>query len=359
MTTTQRGVTHNGEAPAGESEAPARERAARLLGLQVQFVIAEMTGDRLAEVIARDTHDVLAICDRIAVAEAVPPETVKALARRYVETVGGSPVVESLAIGIADAVYELAAADEYELSAVIAREHAETLVAKILSMRETRDLVLDRLTTSPVVATVASWFVNKIVTDFLQANAERAERIPGVGSLLGAGRRAAGVVRGQTELRLGDVLGDIAGHGAQFATRRLVHAIRETMDEAPLHDAVMEVWDYQAGQSMSSLREYLSARDLREIVAIIHGIWLHLRGTDYFLAALDAGIDAVFDGYGQHTVGELLAELGLDEAGIVADVSLLVPPAIDAVKGTGLLEEFVSRRLAPFWMSPEVLALIG
>jgi hypothetical protein len=337
----------------------ARELAEQLLDAQVEFVVGELTGDRLLEVIARDVKDVLAVADRIVVEDAVSRADVKTIARRYVGVVGESALIELMAVGIADAVYTLAAADDHELGAVIARDDVEALVAKVLGMRPMRDRALQRLTESQVVAIVASWFVNKIITDFVQANADRVERVPGVGQLFGAGRRAAEAVRGQADRRLGDVLGDIAGQGAQYALRRLTRAIRETMEEAPVHAAAMEIWDLHAGETMSDLRAYLTEDDLRDIVTIIHHIWLTLRNTEYFLAALDAGIDVFFDNYGSFTVGALLAELAIESDPLTVDVQLVVPPAIEAIKGTGLLEELVRARLAPFWESEAVLARLG
>ncbi len=340
-------------------KASREELAEQLLAAQVEFVLSEMSGDRLLEVVVRDVRDILAIADGIIVAEAVPRATAKTIAHRYVDLVGDSAPIELLAAEIADAVYTLAAADEHRLGEVIGRDQAEALIRKILSMRAMRDRALERLAESPVVATVASWFVNKIVSDFMQANAQLAERLPGVGTMLGAGRRAAGIVRGQADRHLGDVLGDLAGQGAQFAWRRLSNAIRDTMDRAPLHEAAMEIWDLHAAEPISDLRQYLSGADLRDIVAIIHQIWLTLRDTDYFYAALDAGLDAFFDRYGEYTVGQLLSELGVDRDQLTVDAELVMPPIIEAVKGTGLLDEFVRARLAPFWHSAPALSLLG
>jgi hypothetical protein len=94
-------------------------------------------------------------------------------------------------------------------------------------------------------------------------------------------------------------------------------------------------------------------------VSIIHEIWLTLRDTEYFVAAVDAGIDVFFDNYGSFTVGGLLTELGVERDQLVADAQLLVPPAIEAIKGTGLLERMVRARLEPFWKSEAVLALLA
>ncbi|MGH2952162.1 MAG: hypothetical protein ACRDKX_08970 [Solirubrobacterales bacterium] len=318
-----------------------------------------MTGDRLTEVIARDVADILELADKIVVSDAVSREDLKATAHAYVGMVGDSPLIQLMATQIADAVYDLAAADQAELGEVIARRHVEALVEKVLGMRRMRDRALERVAESPVVATVASWFVNKIVTDFLEANAERAGRVPGVGRVVGAGRRAAGMVRGQADRHLGDVLGDVAGRGAQFALGRLSNAIRETAEEAPLQDAAMEIWDLHTDEPVSNLREYLTREDLRDLVSIVHEIWLTLRDTEYFAAAVDAGIDVFFDNYGSLTVGELLTELGVDRDQLAADAQLLAAPAVEAIKRTGRLEALVRTRLEPFWRSEDALGALS
>lgn len=313
--------------------------ADRLLDAQVEWVMAELEGERLRENVERDLQDILGVLDEPVVAEAVSRETVKAIAHTWVTMIGDSPVIEEMAEGIADAVYALADADEHKLGEVIAREHVDDLVRRVLAMRTLRDQLLALLMESPVVATVASGLVTRIVAD----------RLPGGvgGGVVGVGRRAAAL------------LGDAAGRSAQFALRRLSAAIVETMDQAPLHEAVMEVWTIQADEPMSNLREYLSQDELRELVSIIHEIWLTLRDTEYFTAAVDAGIDVFFDRYGAMTVGALLSELGVDREQLAADAQLLVPPIVDAVRETGMLEPIVRDRLAPFWESEAVAALLA
>ena len=336
-----------------------QQLASRLLDAQVRFVLDELTGDRLTEVIARDVPDILGVLDRIVVNDAVDRDAAKATVREYVGMVGDSEPIQVLATGLAEAVYTLAAADDSHLGEVIGREHVEALVAKVLGMEQLHDRALERLGESPLVATVASWFVNKIVTDFMRSNAEIAGKVPGVGMMLAAGRKTTERVRKEADRHLGDVLGDAAGKGAQFALRRLSKAIRETMKEAPLDAAVLEFWDLHADEPVSSLRQYLTQQDLADLVAIIHEMWLTLRDTDYFAAAVDAGLDVFFDEYGAHTVGALLDELGVDRAHLEADAQLLVPQALAALRETGLLEELVRARLEPFWTSEETLALLA
>ena len=142
----------------------------------MEYLLGELSGERLAETVSRDVDDALKIAEKLTVAEVLDRDRAKAVARKYVALAGDSAVIELLAKELAQAVYQLAAADDHKLGEVIGREHVEALVDKVLSMHTLRDRLLERLADSPVVASVASWFVNKIVTDFLQHNQEIAER---------------------------------------------------------------------------------------------------------------------------------------------------------------------------------------
>lgn len=194
-----------------------RALADRLLDAQVRFVLAELSGDRLAEVVARDVDDLLAVAARTTPAELADPEDVKRTARLLVERAGGSELVAPLVTGIAAAVYDLTANDEHRLGDVVDRDQVRALVRTVLGMRSLHEELLTRLGESPVVATVASWFVSKLVSDVMQQNRELAERLPGMSSLLSVGERAANRVRGATSRHLDQFLGDMAGKGAQLA----------------------------------------------------------------------------------------------------------------------------------------------
>ncbi|HEV7206473.1 MAG TPA: hypothetical protein VGN18_17845 [Jatrophihabitans sp.] len=333
--------------------------ARRLLDAQVEFVLAELTGDRLRENIARDVDDVLAVASALVVAEVVDAEQVKATARRLVDRIGGSPMVEDLVGAVSDALYDLTASEQYDLGAVIAREPVEALVAKVLSMHTLHDRALERLTESPLVATVASKFVTKIVSDFMQQNRARAEKLPGMSSLLSLGAGAASKVKGATDKHLDQFLGDAVGKGAQYGLRRTNNAIRELIRDAPLQAAAMEVWDLHADEPISGLREYLSQQDLRELAVLVHEIVVTALATEYTGHLIDECIDVFFARYGDRDVASLLPELGLTRDDLVEDLRTFAPPIIEAAKADGVLAGHIRARLAPFFSSPEVAAILS
>ncbi|MGW4246509.1 hypothetical protein, partial [Nocardia sp. NPDC004722] len=250
-----------------------REIAEKLLDLQVDFIIAEVSGDRFAEVIARDVKDVVGVADTIIFRDVVEIDQAKQTVANVINLIGGSPVLGDMVPALAGHLYDdIAGNNDYTLGDVVDREPVEQLLEKIFGMHQAQERILERLTESPLIATVAAKFVDKLVDDFMETNKQIAGKIPGVGSLVSMGTNAAKSARKAAEKAGGSFIGEMAGKGAQFALKRTNNAIREMLRDAPVHDAAMEFWDLHAGEPVSGLKEYLSQQDLIDLAVIIHRI---------------------------------------------------------------------------------------
>jgi hypothetical protein len=327
--------------------------ADQLLDAQVQFVIGELTGKRLAKVVARDVDDVLALAGKLILADLVDPEQVKAAGRRLIEKVGGSPIVEDLVTALSDAIYDLSASEQYNLGDVVGRDPVEALVAKVLSMQTLHERALDRMAESPLVAVIASRFVSKIVSDFVQQNRQVAERLPGAKSLFSLGASAASKVRNAP------IIGEAADRGTQMAIRRTNNAMRDLIRDAPLQGAAMELWDLHADEPVADLRLYLSQQELREIAVLVHEIVTSARDSAYAGALVDECVDVFFERYGSRDVASLLPELGITRDDLVDELQRFLPPIIEAAKQDGRLDALIRDRLTPFFTSKKVLAILG
>ncbi|MFD8250720.1 hypothetical protein [Nocardia sp. NPDC059691] len=334
-----------------------REIAERLLEAQVAFLLAEVTGERFAEVVARDTEAVLGVADTLVFRDVVEIDQAKQTVRTVVELIGGSPVLADMVGVFADSIYDhIAANHDYTLGEVVEREPVEALLEKIFGMHQAQERILDRLTESPLVATVASKFVDKLINDFVQANRERAEKIPGVSSLMSLGQSAANRAKKAAD---GTFVGDLAGKGALFALKRTNNAIREMLRDAPVHAAAMEFWDLHADEPVSGLREYLSRKDLNELVLLCYEIAVTTREKEYFGLLLDECVEVFFTKYGDYTLAAMLPELGLTGDDIVQEILRYGPAVIEGAKREGVLAGLIRERLAPFYTSDEVLAILS
>jgi hypothetical protein len=335
-----------------------RTLADQLLDAQVRFVLDQLTGDRLAETIARDVDDFLAIAANLRLDALVDAGEVKRVVRRLLATVPPSTAASTLVAAGADVVYA-GPAEPFTLSELIAGDHVEVLVDELLAMSPLVERALDEITDSPLVATIASRFVGRIVGDVLQANRSVAEKIPGVGSLMSLGTNAATRVMGAADKQLEQLLGDTAGKGAAFAMRRLNKIVVDTLNDPMLRDAVLQVWEQQSGRPLGDLSRYAGQEDVQRLAGLLQEIVVAGATTEPVGNLVDSMIDTFFVQYGEHPVTTLLEELEVSRDDLVADIQAFAPAVVAGALEEGRLEKLVRDRLEPFFHSPAVTALLG
>ncbi|HET7689221.1 MAG TPA: hypothetical protein VFK41_02500 [Nocardioidaceae bacterium] len=332
--------------------------AARLTDAAVAYVLDELTGTRLDEVIARDLDDVLAVAEHLPLTTLVDAGEVKRVARKLLATIPASTAASTLVEAGADVVYD-GPADAFTASDLVAQDHVEQIVDEVLALAPLVERMLDELTESPLVASLASRFVGRIVNDVLSANKAVAEKIPGLGGLMSLGAGAAGKVMGATEKQFEQLLGDTAGKGAVFAMRRLNKIVVDTLKDPMLRDAVLQVWEQQSGREVGDISDIASPEDVRRVAALLQEIVIAGAPTEPVGSLVDALIDAFFTAYGEYPVTTLLDELDIDRADLLADLRSFIPPVVEAARADGRLEQLVRDRVEPFFASDAVATILA
>lgn len=332
--------------------------AGRLLDAQVAWLTGLLTGPGVAGVIAADVDDLLLAGSKIPLDSLVRAEDVKPVVHHLLVTVPPSSAASTLFQLSADLTYA-GPAEDFTLADLVDREHVASLTDEVLGMTDLAERFLDRLTQSPLVATLASRFVGRIINDMVQANRAAAEKIPGVGSLVSFGANAAGKVIGAADKQIEQMLGDAAGKGAVFAMRRLNKVVLDTLEDPTVREAVLEVFDLYADQPVTGLDELGSRDDVRRIAGLLQDIAIAGAPTGPVLALADALVDGFFTTYGEHPVTALIDDLDLTRDAIVEHATAIVPGILRAAAESGELERLLRTRLEPFFASPEVAAILA
>lgn len=332
--------------------------AEQLIDAQVAYVLDQLTGDALTANIAEVVDDLLGQGARITVAELVDREAVKPIVRRALLTAPASTGAAELVDAATDVVYA-GPAVPFTAGELVVREQVEALIDELLGMSAIVERSLERLTDSPLVGTVASRFMGRIVGEVLQANRAVAGKVPGLGSLMDFGTSAASKVIGAADKQFESLIGDTAGKSAQFAVRRLNRIIVETLRDPTTRDAVLQVWDLLAEEPVVGLDRYAEREEVGRLVEAVHGLVATAAGTEHLAALADSMVDAFFGKYGEHPVTTLLDELEVGRDDLVADLTVLVPRIVESARAEGELERLVRSRVEPFFRSPAVAAILG
>lgn len=332
--------------------------AQQLLDAQVQWALRRLTGDEVTEVVTQLVDDVLAVAEKSTVAELYSSDDVKSIARLAFTRIPASAAATTLVESGAGILIENPAG-EYTLEQLIDRDNVERLTDEFLALTPVLERGLDELTKSPIVASLASRFVGRIVNDVLAGNRAVAEKIPGVGSLMNLGTSVAGKAIGKTGEQFEQFFGDTAAKGAEFAMGRLNKIIIATLNDPQVHTAVLEVYDQYADRPAGRHDKILSPDDAVRFGGVVQDIGIVAAGSEPVLALVDAFVDAFFATYADHPASVVLDDVDLGRDDLVGFATSMAPRLLNAAAAGGELERVVRGQLAPFYDSPEVAAILG
>ncbi|CAB4709667.1 MAG: hypothetical protein F2667_07275 [Actinobacteria bacterium] len=341
---------------------PTAPLAQQLLDAQVAFHLDRLDGDRLTTTVSTLAEQLFSASGKHQLDDLVDRDAIQAIVSRALATVPPSAAVSGL-IELALGVVHDGPAEPYPLSDLVDRDQVETLLDELLALTPVLERSLERLTDSPLVGTMASRFMGRIVGEVLAANKAVADKVPGLGSLVSFGTKSASKVMGaadkQLEALLGDGVGSTVGKGGTFAVRRLNRIVIETLQDPTTREALLQVWDLAAAEPMTGLGDRVSTEELSGLVDAVHELAVSTLADERVAHLGDVVVDAFFERFGGYSPTELLDELDIDRADLVADLVRIAPRVLAALRESGDLDLIVRAQLEPFYASPEVAALLG
>jgi hypothetical protein len=335
----------------------AESLADQLLDAQVRHHLERLSGEELSATVARVAEDVLDASADHQLEHLVDRDAVKDVVTRALGTVPASAAVGGI-VELATTVAYDGPEEHFPVGALVDRAQVEAVLDELLALTPVLERALERLTESPLVGTAASRFMGRIVGEVLQANKAVADKVPGLGSLMSFGTSAASRVMGAADKQFEGLIGDTVGKGGTFAVRRLNRIVVETLRDPTTREAVLQVWDLLAEEPVVGLSRYADREEIAGVVDAVHELVVSTVATEQVARLGEVVVDAFFDRFGGYTPVELLAELELDRADLVADLVRLAPGVVDALRASGELERVLRAQLEPFYASPEVRALL-
>lgn len=330
--------------------------ADRLLDAQVAFHLQRLRGDELAVTVGRIAEGVLDAAGAHQLAHLVDREVVKDVVERALTDVPGSPAVAGF-VDLAREVLQAGPAQSFTIGEVVERDQVERLLDEALELTPALERALERLTASPLVGATATRFMGRVVGEVLATNQAVADKVPGLGSLMSLGTRAAGGMVGAADKQLGGLLADTAGKGGTLAVTRLNRIIVETLRDPTTRDAALQVWDLIAAEQVDGVE--VVDEEVSGVVDAGRDLVVSVLADPHVVAFAHAIVDGFFESFGGYTPGELLDELGLERADLVADAVRFAPDLVDSLIESGDLERMLRAELAPFYTSDAVADLLS
>lgn len=331
--------------------------AARLLDAQVAWLLGRLTGDELPGLVAQAVDDLLELGRHLRVGEVVDAATATELLTEALATVPASAAASTLVGVFADVTYD-GPREPVTLADLLSRDQVEAVVDELLGLATPAEELLDRLAESPMVVTVASRFVGRIVTEVLATNKAVADKIPGVGSLMSLGTSMAGKVVGAGAQPFEALFGDTAGKGATYAVRRLNKVLLETLRDPATKEAALQVFDLFSDTRLDGTKRLGDRDDAHRVAGIAQDVAIQAAASAPAAALVAALADGFLAVYAEESVTTLVEDLGFTRDELVGRARAVAVPAVTAAVATGEVERLLRERLEPFFASPAVAAVL-
>ena len=237
------------------------------------------------------------------------------------------------------------------------REQLVAILDALLARTDELEALLDDLTRSPEAAGLAATFLTRVVAEVVQANRAVAEKIPGVGSLVSFGASAAGKVMGAADRQVEQLVGGTAGKGAVIAMRRLNAVLLATLRDPGTRDALVGVLATYADRPLP--RPTGDVEEVRRVAGTVQDLVIGVLASEAAREVTDGVVRSLVATYGPHTLVEVLNDLAVGREEIAAVVATAGPRLLAVARESGELEGIVRARLAPFFASDEVAAILG
>ncbi len=323
--------------------------AGRLLDAQITFARRQLRDNAYHSLVIDEVDHALDTASTLTLGEAVTPAMIKAVAAKYTVQVPVEGAIPELVGEIAGRLYRHTVNDTTRLDEVIAGHEFEKLLTTVTEMDLT-GRVLQALSRSPVTEDAVTSVLHAAAASAADDATRALARNAVTRTVAGAAARALR----PTLPALGQQADAAARRGVRFALRRAAADGDET-----LADAVRDFWRHNRRRSVAEYRGFLTDADVEDVVVLIFEFWRTFRDTDYLRALLDEGIDHVFDKYGDTSLYDLLAELGVGREDMIEEALRFGPPVIAVLDDRGVIEELLRRRLTPFFESEEYRTAIG
>lgn len=332
--------------------------AQALLDAHVAFTVEQLSGKGLASLIENLLGFALDQASGIVLQEVVTPEMIKATARAYAIELDLGGGIPELIGDIARALHAHPIHARTRLSDLISQRRFEDLLDHALALKSIRRRLIGELIRSPLYESIASELLYNGIRDYL-ARSHIADGIPGARSALRLGRAMVKRATAGFEDAMEDSLKRHIGHSLGVVSQKTAQPLLDGAHDEALREVALDSWRRLRALSIGELREDLSALDVEELFVTLYECWKELRTTPFIGAMIDTGIDAFFDKYGEQTLANLLEDLGIDRALMLAEAMRFAPHVLTQLHSAGRLEPAIRHGLEPFYRSGRVEQVLG
>lgn len=328
-------------------------KAAQLLDAHIAFTIEQLTGSGFQSLIEEHIDTALTDLKKLKLKDAVSAKQITSTALFYASEMEISPAIPELVGDIARRVYQHPGHDETRLEDLLEDQYFRDFARKISEMREARERIVHESIGNPMYSELIGDVLYHGIKNYIGDN-PLTKKIPGAQSMMKIGKGL--IDKATPNLEAG--LQKYVNQNIKSSLRESERFLQKHLDDDALYNMLLDVWEKIKHQKISEFKRYVREDDIEDAFVIGFDFWRDLRQGEYYRGIIEAGVLFFFEKYGNSSLNEIMAEMGVDRDMIVRDVMLYVPGVLKALQKKKLLEPLLHRTLSPFYESVAASAIL-
>lgn len=335
----------------------AKATANALLDAHVRHVLDQLD-HHLPQLVSDELDAGLALAAKLTLNDCVTRKMIKDTALAYAADLELGAGIPELVGDVARAVYAHEIHEHTRFGDLLDEGHFREILDQALELKSLREKLVHEAIASPLYAEFASDLLYNGIKGYLAENAV-TRNIPGASSMMKLGKTMMSKATPRLEASIEEGLKKYIGQSVKATSRHSAGFLLKHADDDTLRALAQAFWERIKPMKVATLREDLSSLHVEEGFVTAYEFWRSLRQGKFYRTLIGAGIDAFFDKYGDATLAELLADLGITRDIMQREALRFAPHVLKMLSKKKLLEPVVRRNLARFYHSPAALAVLG
>ena len=323
----------------------------------VQHELKTLSGKKFETLIQSELNFLIASCASTKLSNWVEPQIIKDLIKDHVVTNSIPGSVAELAGIMSNNIFNSSFHKKTKLKDIISRAQFEELVDKALELKEQRTNGLDKLIDLPIYTDLISGILFQAITHYIYDNNLLSKNIPGMSSLLKAGKNLMEKRAPKLGSGIEDSVRSYIANSLELIITESKTFLSESVTDEELKDSAISLWENIESKSLADFQKGMDSLDLSEFISLGYNFWLTFRKSEYFRMCYEATVDIFYQEYGQVNLEELMEEFQITPEKILKESNRFSPLLIKGLKQSGYLEAAIRRHLEGFYTSKAAIAI--
>lgn len=319
-----------------------------MLDAHVAFEVDRLTGPELEEDIRSVAASTLEWLRPQPLGAVLPAAEVAAAAGRAVAEIPLAEPLGEMVAELATAAQQALADRGVAVSNLVERQHLDSLVEVLAQMDEARREVLDIVVSSPAYSRLVAHVLYHGLKSYVLTENVFARKIPGASSLVKFGQRGLTSAAPGLEANVDRQLTAFVAANVADTLRESRRYLQTTVDGATLAELAGDAWAVLAPRPVPEPTQ-AAAQQRQALAEVGLAVVARWQQTGLLASLVESVVGDLLGRRADQPVGELLADLSLDTDGLARELAAGVGPALKSARDSGLLEQQVRARLAPFY----------